>query len=112
MMNDDYYKQIFSQNLNRYMQLYGIKQAEIARRVGVSKATVHDWVFGIMIPKMDKIDILCQIFGIGRRQLLERQEHVDENTTVKEELIQIIMEMSDDEAEALLYLLRSRLGRK
>ena len=111
-MNDDYYKQIFSQNLNRYMKLYGIKQAEIARRVGVSKATVHDWVFGNMIPKMDKIDILCQIFGIGRRQLLERQESVDENATAKTRLIHIIETISDNEAEALLFLLEARLGRK
>lgn len=111
-MNDDYYKQIFSQNLTHYMQLYGIRQAEIARRVGVSKATVHDWVFGIMIPKMDKIDILCQIFGIGRRQLLERQEAVDENATAKAKLIHIVQTLSEDEAEALLFLLEARLGRK
>lgn len=110
-MNDDYYKQIFSDNLNHYMKLSGIRQAEIARRVGVSKATVHDWVFGIMIPKMDKIDILCQIFGIGRRQLLERREDANDDATAKARLIHLIESISDEEAEALLFLLQARLGK-
>ena len=110
-MNDDYYLQIIAENLNHYMKLYNIRQVELARRVGVNKSTVHQWVYGKKAPRMDKVDMLCQIFGITRRQLLERREDSNDDATAKARLIHLIESISDEEAEALLFLLQSRLGK-
>lgn len=75
-MNDDYYLRIFAENLNHYMRRYNIKQIDLARRVGVNKSTVHEWVYGRKAPRMDKVDIMCQIFNCKKSDLLERQDHI------------------------------------
>lgn len=75
-MNDDYFLQIFVENLRFYMNKYGIKQVELARRTGVSKATVHDWVHGKISPRMNKVDMMCKIFNCDRSDLLERHDHI------------------------------------
>ena len=110
-MNDDYYLQIIAENLNHYMRLYNIRQVELARRVGVNKSTVHQWVYGKKAPRMDKVDMLCQIFGITRRQLLERREDSIEDEygldTTRKELHAIIDRLPDDRLDQILRVVQA-----
>ncbi len=42
----------------------GMTQTELATALGVTKKTVSTWENGKTMPKVDKIDALCQVLGI------------------------------------------------
>ena len=58
-MSEDKQKKIFSENLNRYIEVSGKTQLEIARAIGVSPQTFNTWCKGIAIPRMGKVQALA-----------------------------------------------------
>lgn len=74
-MSNDYYKQVFSENLKKYMASSGISSVELSRKLSVSKSTVSDWVHGNKLPRMGKIVEIARILCINKEQLLEREDH-------------------------------------
>lgn len=70
-------QQIFTTNLNRYLQQVDKTQREIAAKIGVSPQTFNTWCQGIAIPRMGKIQALADYFGINKSDLIE--EHTDSN---------------------------------
>ena len=72
-------RETFRKNLNRIIEARGMKQAELAKLIGVSAPTVNDWVKGRKVPRMDKIDKLCSIFSVGRSDLLDAPKEITIN---------------------------------
>ena len=64
-------RQIFADNLLRLMRANGERQVDIARLLGVSKAAVSAYVRGEQMPRMDKLEVLAQHFGVPRSALIE-----------------------------------------
>lgn len=80
-MSEKEYGIIFSKNLNYYMNKYDITQAALAKKIGVSPATISNWCNGIKLPRMDKVDALANYFGIRRSDLMvEKNEQLEEPT--------------------------------
>lgn len=71
------YGRIISKNLKRIMYDHQKTQADIAKDLNISKATVSSWVTGARIPRMDKIDLLCHYFNVSRYDIME--EHSGKN---------------------------------
>lgn len=42
-----------------------LTQAEMARRLGVGKKTVGSWESGKTKPKLDKVEPICSLLGVG-----------------------------------------------
>lgn len=70
-MSEDKQKKIFSENLNRYIEVSGKTQLEIARAIGVSPQTFNTWCKGIAIPRMGKVQALADYFHINKSDLIE-----------------------------------------
>lgn len=70
-MADKELRQRFSERLNYYLNLNGYTQADMARRMHVSTATTAKWCTGMSIPRIDKIQSLCNWLGIEKSQLLD-----------------------------------------
>ena len=66
-----YDRYIFAANLKRLMQRSGERQVDIARVLGVSKATVSAYCSAAQMPRMDKIEQLSRHFGVSRAELIE-----------------------------------------
>lgn len=64
-------KEVFAKNLKRYMEENGENQKELAEIVGVSAPTVNDWLKAKIYPRIDKIEILANHFGILKSDLIE-----------------------------------------
>lgn len=64
-------KEIFSKNLNYYMNEKGKSRPEVAEAIGVSYFTYTDWVKGKKFPRMDKVERLAKYFGIKISDLIE-----------------------------------------
>lgn len=70
-------KNIFANNLKRYMNSKSKSRKEVAEAIGVSYFTFTDWVNGKKYPRMDKIEKLANYFGILKSDLIEEktEEH-------------------------------------
>ena len=72
-MSEDKQKNIFSKNLNSYIEASGKTQLEIAKSIGVSPQTFNTWCKGIAIPRMGKVQALADYFHINKSNLIEDQ---------------------------------------
>ena len=70
-------KDIFATNLKRYMALNEKSRKDISEALGISYYTVTDWVKGKKYPRMDKVELLADYFGILKSDLIEEktEEH-------------------------------------
>lgn len=64
-------KKIFASNLNHYMKINGKSRREICEALGLSYYTFTDWVNGKKFPRMDKVEMLADYFGILKSDLIE-----------------------------------------
>lgn len=72
-------KYIFSRNLKKLMDEKGVSRRDIATVLNISYFTVSDWVNAKKYPRMDKVEILANYFGVLKSDLIE--EHNDSDTT-------------------------------
>ena len=68
---DDNIREIFSNNLKKFLKEQKKTQLELANFVGISDAAVNNWVKGYKLPRMDKVDKICKFFNIKRSDLFE-----------------------------------------
>ena len=105
-------KEVFAENLRYYMESRGKNQKELAEIVGVSAPTMNDWLKAKKYPRIDKIEILANYFGILKSDLIEEKK---ENPTVNDdglskemrELIDCIKTLPEDKIQMLLQVARS-----
>lgn len=73
-MTTEEYAKLVSKNLKRLAYESDKSPAEIAKALGINKSTLSSWMNGHRIPKMDKIDILCNYFGCDREDIMEEYD--------------------------------------
>lgn len=66
-----YNKQVFADNLRFYINKKGVTQRDVAEILGVSPGTISDWLRLRTYPRMDKIQMLAEYFGIEKSNLVE-----------------------------------------
>lgn len=65
------YKEIFSKNLNELMIATGKHQVDLMRDLKISSSTMSNWCNGLKLPRMDKVQMLADYFGVEVTDLLE-----------------------------------------
>lgn len=76
---DEKLKELFSKNLVEQLLAKGETQASMARYMKISSATASDWCNGRKMPRVDKIQALCNWLGIELSELLEEKKAVPTN---------------------------------
>ena len=66
-------KNVFANNLKKYMQLTGKSRNEVCQALGFKYSTFADWINGKKYPRMDKIEMLANYFGIKKSDLIEEK---------------------------------------
>ena len=64
-------KEILAKNLSHYVEHSGRDQREVADAVGVAPSTFNEWIKGKKYPRVDKIQMLAEYFGIRMSDLIE-----------------------------------------
>jgi repressor LexA len=102
-------KDVFAENLRYYMESRGKNQKELAEIVGVSAPTMNDWLKAKKYPRIDKIEILANYFGILKSDLIEEKKEqpteYDGLSKKKQAFIDKVMQMSDVELDRLEQIL-------
>lgn len=106
-MSETEFRKLFARNLTYYVNSSGKTQAEVAKALHLSKATMSSWCIGTRIPRMDKVDMLCDYFGIRRSDLMEDHSFTPAATDPlyplsreEEEIIRHYRKASDDTQNA------------
>jgi transcriptional regulator with XRE-family HTH domain len=99
-------KEILAKNLAYYVTRCGKTQRELAEIVGVAPTTFNDWMKAKKYPRIDRIEMLANYFGIQKSDLIE--EPVTEKKEKDNDILSdIIVRMRVDDtffaAVQLLY---------
>lgn len=112
-MSDLGNKQIMADNIRYYLRLNGISQTEICSTLGLKMPTFSDWVNAKTYPRIDKIEMMANYFGISKADLVEKRPDPTEETGPSAELHRLIDALPADkleEAASYLQYLKSKPG--
>ncbi len=101
---------VFTRNFKRHLARSGKRQAEVARAIGVSTASIVDWKKGRAYPRMDKIQLLADYFGIEKSELVEDVDFTKESVSNKEqEVLDLFHKVPEEKREFVLSLIRATI---
>ena len=107
-------KEIFAQNLNRYLNRFGVDQKIVAESVGVAPSTFNEWTKGKKYPRIDKIEMLAQYFGILKSDLIEEYNESNSPTEPKlsegeQKVIDLFRQVPEDKQQLVLQMIETAL---
>ena len=70
-MSDIGNKEIFARNLTFYIERSGKTQKELSLEWDIPTSTINNWVMGKKYPRMDKVELMANYFGILKSDLIE-----------------------------------------
>lgn len=65
-------KEIMAKNIQRLMNNRGIDRNKICADLGFKYTTFTDWVKGKTYPRIDKIELMANYFGVPKSELVEK----------------------------------------
>ena len=101
-------KDIMSKNLKYYIDKSGKDRKELSEIWGFPYSTVSEWINGRKYPRIDRIEIMADYFGILKSDLIEdkqKQSTEGELSIRKKDFIRKVETMSDDQIEKLEQIL-------
>lgn len=108
-------KEIFAKNLAYYLEKSGRDQKEVAEVVGVAPSTFNEWMRAKKYPRIDKIEILANYFGILKSDLIEAvaedgySPSEPQLTEGEKMMLELFRRIPEDRQPAALELLRAAL---
>lgn len=72
-------KEIMSQNINYYLQKSGKTRNDLVADLNLKYMTVSDWINGKTYPRIDKIELLANYFGVMKSDLVEVRSAAQNN---------------------------------
>lgn len=107
-------KSVMAKNLTYYVERSGKTQKELSEIVGVATSTFNDWMKGKKYPRIDKIEILANHFGILKSNLIEDRDQKsspEEPTLTEGEkmVLELFRKIPEDRQTEALELLRVAL---
>ena len=111
-------REVFSKNLLYYITISKRDQKEVAKVVGVAPSTFNEWVKGKKYPRIDKIEMLANYFGILKSDLIEDKKdkkdisHTIAVTDGEQMLLDLFRQVPEDKQEMVLQMIRIALNTK
>ena len=109
-------KEIFAKNLAYYLERSGKDQKVVAEVIGVAPSTFNEWMKAKKYPRIDKIEMLANYFGILKSDLIEDATEdgysPSEPTLTEGEkmLLDLFNRVPEDKQQLVLQMIRAALG--
>ena len=81
-MTDTKQKEVFARNLNRLLARNHKTQKEVADAIGVLTTTFNTWCTGVALPRMGKVQLLADYFGVLKSDLIEDKPNATDSDGV------------------------------
>ena len=107
-------KETFARNLLYYIDKHGKEQKELAEIVGVAPSTFNAWVKAKKYPRIDKIELLANYFGILKSDLIEEHNSRTSLKTVsiteeEQKLLDLFRLVPENQQQMVLQMIRVAL---
>lgn len=108
--DNSFNQDVFTRNFNRYLAHSGGKQIDVARAIGVSTGTITDWKKGRSYPRMDKVQLLAEYFGIKKSDLVEDVNIPKETVSNNDQMVlDLFHKVPEEKREFVLSLIRAAI---
>ena len=101
-------KPVMASNIKYYMTIKGVNAKELSKALNVPYTTVLSWIKAEYYPRIDKIEMMSDYFGILKSDLIEdkqKQPTEGELSIRKKAFMQKVENMSDDQIARLEQIL-------
>ena len=100
-------REIFTRNLKKFLQESGKTQKEVADAVGVSYGTFCDWTKGRAYPRMDKVQLLADFFGVRKSDLVD--DIPDDEYKEDQKVLDLYHQVPKEKREFVLSLIQATI---
>lgn len=76
-------KEIMARNIKRLMSLKGKDRNDICKDLGFKYTTFTDWINANTYPRIDKIELMANYFGVSKAELVEEHTNTSPSKGVK-----------------------------
>lgn len=92
---------MLGERIKEQRTMLGIKQTELARKIGVSKQSVSNWENNNILPSVELLVKLAKVFGCSTDYLVELDDHREfiEITNIETQQVAHIKRIAQDMAE-------------
>ena len=94
-------KEIMSKNLKYYIEKSGKDRRELAETWGFPYSTVTEWINGRKYPRIDRIEVMAEYFGILKSDLIEDKPKEHREMQKKNDILSDIILKLNEDAELL-----------
>lgn len=75
-------KEIMAKNIRRYMEQKNVSRTDICKALDIKYTTFCDWINAKTYPRIDKIEMMANYFGIEKSDLVESPKPKDQDDTI------------------------------
>lgn len=104
-MSDLGNKAIMAQNIQRLMDKRGVTRKKLADDLNLSYTTLSSWLQADSYPRIDKIEMMANYFGVNKADLVERQHK--ENTVAEVIAAHIDDDTPEDERQQIINFIEN-----
>lgn len=101
-MSDLGNKQVMADNIKRLMKEFNVSQSDICTRLSLKPSTFSDWVNAKTYPRIDKIEMLANYFGVEKSDLIENKTVKASSTVTVYNAVNISQRMNETECQLML----------
>lgn len=103
-------KQVMAKNIRRYMEQNHVTQTDVCGTLGIPMPTLSDWINAKTYPRIDKIEMLANYFGITKANLVEEKASLPKDEQIDEPEIRAIQRaakgMTQGDKQRMLAMLQ------
>lgn len=64
-------KEVMARNIKKQMEIKGVNSADVCRALNFKTNTFSNWINAKIYPRIDKIEMLADYFGVSKAALVE-----------------------------------------
>lgn len=92
-------KEIIAKNIRRYMSEKNVSNLDVCNALGIKYTTFLDWVNANAYPRIGKIELLANYFGVQKSDLIE-EKLSGEQLQANDLIASVVIRMRTDQAFA------------
>lgn len=102
----------FAEDFKREMERRGLTVADVARRSGINKGTLHHYLRGDYVPKQARVEAIAKALHVSPADLCGFGAEPAAVETVRDQLISKIMGMDEETVDVLNQLADQIIGKR
>ena len=101
-------KNVFQNNLEKYILRSGKAKKDIAFALGVQPSTISDWLAGRGYPRLKYMDPLAEMLGVSVAELVEEMPLSQDTISAEEqEVLDLFHKVPKEKRELVLSMIRA-----